>query len=159
MRISDWSSDVWSSSELPPPAAFGASAVTAAPDIGVLLVNLGTPDAPEPGAVRRYLAQFLSDRRVVEIPPLVWQPILRGIVLSTRPRKSAHAYRQIWTDRGSPLAAITQAQAGALQGALGPDIRVAHAMRYGAPAIGPAVDALVAAGYHRILVAPLYPPY
>src|SRR3546814_2966736 len=139
MRISDWSSDVCSSD--------------------LLLVNLGTPDAPEPGAVRRYLAQFLSDRRVVEIPPLVWQPILRGIVLSTRPRKSAHAYRQIWTDRGSPLAAITQAQAGALQGALGPDIRVAHAMRYGAPAIGPAIDALVAAGYNRILVAPLYPQY
>src|SRR3546814_19277588 len=75
MRISDWSSDVCSSDLHPPPAAFGASAVTAAPDIGVLLVNLGTPDAPEPGAVRRYLAQFLSDRRVVEIPPLVWQPI------------------------------------------------------------------------------------
>src|SRR3546814_3057081 len=91
MRISDWSSDVCSSDLHPPPAAFGASAVTAAPDIGVLLVNLGTPDAPEPGAVRRYLAQFLSDRRVVEIPPLVWQPILRGIVLSTRPRNSARS--------------------------------------------------------------------
>ena len=75
--------------------------------IGVLLVNLGTPDAPTPRAVRRYLAEFLSDRRVVEIPPIVWQPILRGIVLNTRPKKSAHAYRQVWTERGSPLAAIT----------------------------------------------------
>ena len=131
----------------------------AAPAIGVLLVNLGTPDAPEPGAVRRYLAEFLSDRRVVEIPSLVWQPILRGLVLTTRPRKSAYAYRQIWTDEGSPLAAITQAQARALQEALGPDIRVAYAMRYGAPAIGPAIDALVATGCERILVAPLYPQY
>src|SRR3546814_13571485 len=98
MRISDWSSDVCSSDLHPPPAAFGASAVTAAPDIGVLLVNLGTPDAPEPGAVRRYLAQFLSDRRVVEIPPLVWQPILRGIVLSTRPRTTSPASRQARPD-------------------------------------------------------------
>ncbi len=133
--------------------------MTAAPAIGILLVNLGTPDAPEPGAVRRYLAEFLSDPRVVEIPPLVWQPILRGLVLTTRPRKSAHAYRQIWTDEGSPLAAITRGQADALQGALGPDVHVAYAMRYGAPAIAPATDALVASGCDRILVAPLYPQY
>ena len=72
--------------------------------IGILLINLGTPDEAEPKAVRRYLAEFLSDRRVVEIPPLVWQPILRGIVLTTRPRKSAHAYRQVWMEEGSPLA-------------------------------------------------------
>ena len=75
-----------------------------APRIGVLLVNLGTPDAPDAAAVKRYLKQFLSDRRVVEIPALVWQPILRGIVLTTRPRKSAHAYSQVWTEAGSPLA-------------------------------------------------------
>ena len=75
--------------------------------IGVLLVNLGTPNAPEPGAVRQYLGEFLSDPRVVEIPPLLWQPILRGIILTTRPRKSARAYRQVWTEAGSPLAAIT----------------------------------------------------
>src|SRR3546814_15071564 len=111
MRISDWSSDVCSSDLHPPPAAFGASAVTAAPDIGVLLVNLGTPDAPEPGSVRRYLAQFLSDRLVVEIPPLVWQPILRGIVLSTRPPTSAHPYRTTWTDRSSPTPAHPPAPA------------------------------------------------
>ena len=75
--------------------------------VGVLLVNLGTPDAPTPAAVKRYLAEFLSDRRVVEIPPLIWQVILRGIILNTRPKKSAHAYQQVWTDRGSPLASIT----------------------------------------------------
>lgn len=131
----------------------------ATPQVGVLLVNLGTPDAPEPRAVRRYLKQFLSDRRVVEIPQLLWQPILRGIILTTRPRKSAHAYAQVWTDAGSPLAAVTRAQAAALQAMLGPDIRVAHAMRYGEPAVGPAIDALMSAGCRRILVAPLYPQY
>src|SRR3546814_6148879 len=76
-----------------------------------LLVNLGPPDAPEPAAVKRYLKQFLSDPRVVEIPSVVWQPILRGVILNVRPKKSAHAYRQVWTDEGSPLAAITRAQA------------------------------------------------
>jgi len=79
--------------------------------IGVLIVNLGTPDAAEAGAVRRYLAEFLSDRRVVELPPILWQPILRGIILRTRPRKSAHAYAQVWREDGSPLAAITKQQA------------------------------------------------
>lgn len=127
--------------------------------VGVLLVNLGTPDAPTPASVRGYLAEFLSDRRVVEIPSLLWQPILRGIILTTRPRKSAHAYAQVWTDRGSPLAVITRDQAEALQAALGDDAIVAHAMRYGEPAIGPAIDALMAAGCRRILLAPLYPQY
>ncbi|MBL9066860.1 MAG: ferrochelatase [Sphingopyxis sp.] len=131
----------------------------AAPRIGVLLVNLGTPDAPDPPSVRRYLAEFLSDRRVVEIPQILWQPILRGIILTTRPKKSAHAYAQVWTEDGSPLAAITRAQSTALQAALGGDVQVAHAMRYGKPAIGPAIDALVAAGCQRILIAPLYPQY
>ncbi|MDZ3830538.1 MAG: ferrochelatase [Sphingopyxis sp.] len=137
---------------------FDHSTVPAA-RVGVLLVNLGTPDAPEPGPVRRYLREFLSDRRVVEIPPLLWQPILRGIILTTRPRKSAHAYAQVWTDAGSPLAAITRAQADALQAAIGPAVTVAHAMRYGQPAIGPAIDTLVEAGCRRILIAPLYPQY
>ncbi|MFN3943764.1 MAG: ferrochelatase [Allosphingosinicella sp.] len=127
--------------------------------IGVLLINLGTPDLPEPGAVRVYLKQFLSDPRVVEIPRLVWQPILRGIVLTTRPKKSAHAYRQVWTEDGSPLAAITRRQASALEGAFGPDVTVDHAMRYGRPAIGERVEALKAAGCERILLAPLYPQY
>ena len=129
------------------------------PRIGVLLVNLGTPDAPDAPSVRRYLGEFLSDRRVVEIPQILWQPILRGIILTTRPKKSAHAYAQVWTDDGSPLAAITRAQSNALQSAFGETVRVAYAMRYGNPAIGPAIDALKAAGCARILVAPLYPQY
>ena len=131
----------------------------AAPRVGVLLVNLGTPDAPDARSVRRYLGQFLSDRRVVEIPQILWQPILRGIILTTRPKKSAHAYAQVWTDEGSPLAAITRAQSAAMQRALGDAAAVAYAMRYGQPAIGPAIDTLVAAGCRRILVAPLYQQY
>ena len=83
--------------------------------IGVLLINLGTPDAPEAGAVRRYLAEFLTDPRVIEIPQWLWRPILHGVVLRLRPRRSAHAYRQVWTEEGSPLAAITRKQARALQ--------------------------------------------
>ena len=127
--------------------------------IGVLLINLGTPDEANPRAVKRYLKQFLSDRRVVEIPQLVWQPILRGIVLTTRPKKSAHAYQQVWTEQGSPLAAITRAQAEALQGAFGPEVIVDHAMRYGNPAIGERLAALKAQGCERVLLAPLYPQY
>ena len=127
--------------------------------VGVLLINLGTPDRPEPGAVRVYLRQFLSDPRVVEIPRLVWQPILRGVILRTRPKKSAHAYSQVWTDEGSPLAAITRRQAKALEGAFGVGVIVDHAMRYGRPAIGERIEALKAAGCERILLAPLYPQY
>ncbi|MFT4027283.1 MAG: ferrochelatase [Novosphingobium sp.] len=127
--------------------------------VGVLLVNLGTPDAPTPKAVRRYLAEFLSDRRVVELPPLVWQPILRGIVLNARPRKSAHAYAQVWTEDGSPLAAITVAQARSLQARLGEDIHVLHAMRYGNPGIAAQLARLKAEGCDRVLFAPLYPQY
>lgn len=127
--------------------------------VGVLLVNLGTPDAPTPAAVRRYLAEFLSDRRVVEIPAIAWQPILRGIILRTRPKKSAHAYRQVWTEQGSPLAAITAAQAAALQAQLGDAVRVDWAMRYGNPAMPDRLAAMKNAGCERILVAPLYPQY
>lgn len=127
--------------------------------VGVLLVNLGTPDAPTPRAVRRYLGEFLSDRRVVEIPAYVWQPILRGIVLNTRPRKSAEAYSQVWTEQGSPLAAITAEQAERLQGRMGQSVKVAYAMRYGTPAIGPELQALMEEGCDRILLAPLYPQY
>ncbi|MCY1670553.1 ferrochelatase [Novosphingobium sp. SL115] len=127
--------------------------------VGVLLVNLGTPDAPDAPAVKRYLKQFLSDRRVVEIPALVWQPILRGIILNTRPKKSAHAYGQVWTDEGSPLAAITAAQARALQARLGDTAIVRHAMRYQSPAMDKELDALLAMGCERILIAPLYPHY
>jgi len=131
----------------------------APPKIGVLIVNLGTPDAPDAGAVRRYLAEFLSDRRVIEIPPILWQPILRGIVLRTRPKKSAHAYSQVWREDGSPLAAITRAQAKALEGAFGPQVMVDHAMRYGRPAIADRIAVLKDAGCERILIAPLYPQY
>lgn len=136
-----------------------AASPAASPSIGVLLINLGTPDAPEPKAVRRYLKEFLSDQRVVELPKILWQPILRGIILNTRPRKSAHAYSMVWTDQGSPLAAITQRQAAALQTKLGADVTVTYAMRYGNPAIGPSIDKLMAAGCDRILIAPLYPQY
>lgn len=127
--------------------------------IGVLLVNLGTPDAPEADAVRRYLGEFLSDRRVVEIPQIVWQPILRGIILRTRPKKSAHAYSLVWREDGSPLAAITREQSVALQGAFGPDVIVDYAMRYGRPAIADRLKALKEQGCERILLAPLYPQY
>lgn len=144
----------WQTQHLPPdhPAVRAGK-------VGVLLVNLGTPDAPDAPSVRRYLAEFLSDRRVVEIPPLAWQPILRGIILNTRPRKSAHAYGQVWTDKGSPLAAITAAQAAALQVRLGDAVRVDWAMRYGNPAIPGRLQALMDTGCERILLAPLYPQY
>ena len=127
--------------------------------VGVLLVNLGTPDAPEPRAVRRYLAEFLSDPRVVEIPQIVWQPILRGVILRTRPQKSAQAYRQIWTEEGSPLAVITRRQAEAMQMRLGDGATVDWAMRYGSPSIAERLQALEHAGCERILLAPLYPQY
>jgi len=127
--------------------------------LGVLLINLGTPDAADAVAVKRYLAEFLSDRRVVEIPPLLWQPILRGIILNTRPKKSAHAYAQVWRADGSPLAAITRLQAAALKDAFGQGVMVDWAMRYGNPAIADRLAALKAAGCDRILLAPLYPQY
>ena len=92
--------------------------------VGVLIVNLGTPDGSDVPSVRRYLAEFLSDRRVVEIPPIAWQLILRGIILNTRPQKSAKAYQKIWTDRGSPLADITARQAEAMVGRFGEKVVV-----------------------------------
>lgn len=127
--------------------------------VGVLIVNLGTPTAPTPAAVRTYLREFLSDPRVVEIPPLLWQPILRGIILNTRPGKAARAYREIWMEEGSPLAVHTRAIAAGLAGTWGEGVIVDWAMRYGAPAIGERIAALKEAGCDRILVAPLYPQY
>lgn len=127
--------------------------------VGVLLINLGTPDAPDAASVRRYLGEFLSDPRVVELPKILWQPILRGIVLTTRPKKSAHAYQQVWGPDGSPLAAITKAQAQALVGKWGDGVVVDYAMRYGRPVIAERVAALKDAGCERILIAPLYPQY
>lgn len=129
------------------------------PRAGVLLVNLGTPEAPTPQALRPYLKEFLSDPRVVEIPAFVWKPILHGVILRTRPAKSAHAYGQVWTDAGSPLAAITAAQARALQDRLGERATVDWAMRYGNPSIPKRLQALKDAGCDRILIAPLYPQY
>ncbi|MBJ7443960.1 MAG: ferrochelatase [Sphingobium sp.] len=130
-----------------------------APKVGVLLINLGTPDAPDAKSVRRYLAEFLSDRRVVEIPPLLWQPILRGVILTTRPKKSAHAYQQVWTDQGSPLAFHTRDTAHAMQAAMGDGVVVDWAMRYGNPSIASRLAAMKASGCDRILLAPLYPQY
>lgn len=126
--------------------------------IGVLLINLGTPDAPEVGAVRRYLAEFLSDPRVIGIHPIAWKPILHGLILRTRPKKSAEAYNQVWTNEGSPLRAIAHRQADALRGRL-PNVSIHYAMRYGNPGIAAALNNMVREGCMRILAAPLYPQY
>jgi len=127
--------------------------------IGVLLVNLGTPEAPDAASVRTYLAEFLSDPRVIEIPRLLWQPILRGIILRTRPAKSARAYREVWTDDGSPLLAISMRQAAALRERFGSGIIIGLAFRCGKMSIGYAISKMVDAGVDRILFAPLYPQY
>ena len=131
----------------------------ARPRVGVMLVNLGTPDAATAPAVRRYLAEFLWDRRVVEIPRPIWWMILHGIILRTRPAKSAHAYAQVWTKDGSPLAFYTKAQAADLQARLGDGVLVDWGMRYGNPSIPDVLARMKAAGCERILVAPLYPQY
>ncbi len=128
------------------------------PKVGVLLINLGTPDAPHARAVRRYLAEFLSDPRVIEIPKFAWKPILHGIVLRTRPRKSAEAYNQIWTNEGSPLRVIAHRQAEALRKRM-PGLSIHYAMRYGNPGIAAALEHMVGEGCTRILAAPLYPQY
>lgn len=129
------------------------------PKIGVLLVNLGTPDAPTPSAVRRYLAEFLSDKRVVELPDILWKPILYGPVLTFRPRRSAAAYAKVWMEEGSPLAVHTKQQAARLQQAFGDAVHVSYAMRYGRPGIGFRLDEMKSMGCDRILLAPLYPQY
>jgi ferrochelatase len=128
----------------------------------VLLCNLGTPDAPTAPAVRRYLAEFLADQRVVEIPRLVWLAILHGVILRTRPARSARKYASIWTAEGSPLRVWTDKQAAMLRGYLGErghSVIVRGAMRYGSPAIAQVLDELKAEGATRILVLPLYPQY
>ena len=133
------------------------------PSAAVLLVNLGTPDAPDRRAVKRYLAQFLSDPRIVELPRWLWKPILHGVILRIRPARSAALYAKIWTPAGSPLQTGTAALTGKLQDALkvqrpGP-IAVRYAMRYGNPDIGGALRELAASGARRILVVPLFPQY
>ena len=127
--------------------------------IGVLLVNLGSPDAPDVPSVKRFLGEFLSDKRVIEIPGFVWQPILRLLILNIRPRTTAANYAKVWTPDGSPITAITKAQAAALDGALGDNVIVDWGMRYGTRSIGDRLKALMEQGCDRILLAPLYPQY
>jgi ferrochelatase len=129
---------------------------------GVLLLQLGTPDAPTSGALRRYLHEFLRDRRVVDLPRAQWLPVLYLGVLPRRPARSARLYRKVWTAAGSPLAVITQAQADGLASRLCADeveIPVAVGMRYGRPSIAAAVDELIAAGCDRLVALPMYPQY
>jgi protoporphyrin/coproporphyrin ferrochelatase len=127
--------------------------------IAVLLINLGTPDAPTAPAVRRYLRQFLSDPRVIEIPRAVWLPLLYGFVLSTRPRQSARKYASIWYPEGSPLRVHTGRQARLLGERLGSRVRVEFAMRYGEPSIPGMLGRLKSEGCERVLLLPLYPQY
>lgn len=141
-----------------PAFAHGSSRST-----GILLINLGTPEAPTPSAVRTYLREFLSDRRVVEIPRLLWWPILYLFVLTRRPKASAARYRQVWMREGSPLRVYTERQTSLVRGYLGDRLRVPltvdYAMRYGTPAIATKLAALQAQGCDRILLVPLYPQY
>ena len=129
---------------------------------GILLCNLGTPDAATPAATRRYLAEFLSDPRVVEIPPVAWKPLLHGVILRTRPKQSAAKYQSVWLPEGSPLMVWSRKQATMLRGYLGERghaVSVRLAMRYGNPSIASQLDELKARGCTRVLVVPLYPQY
>jgi len=127
--------------------------------VGVLAVNLGSPAAPTAEALRDYLREFLSDRRVVTLPPLLWQPILSGLVLPRRAPRSAELYRRVWTAEGSPLVAIGTRQAAALQARLGAGWVVRLAMRYGRPGLAEGLDALLAAGCTSIVLLPLFPQH
>jgi protoporphyrin/coproporphyrin ferrochelatase len=130
--------------------------------IGILVAQLGTPDAPTTASVRTYLRQFLSDRRVVDLNRAIWLPILHGIVLNTRPAKSAELYRNVWTADGSPLMHITRRQAAGLQDRLstnGVEFRAEVAMRYGNPSTRSAIAKLIEWGAERILLFPMYPQY
>ncbi|MGO2414539.1 MAG: ferrochelatase [Cobetia crustatorum] len=133
------------------------------PRFGVMLVNLGTPDAPTPKAVRRYLGEFLGDVRVIDLPRLLWLPILHGLVLTTRPKKVAEAYASVWTEDGSPLMAIGKRQRAALEArlaeSLGEDIPVELAMTYGNPRMEEVGRKLAKRGADHILVLPLYPQF
>lgn len=141
-------------SDLPAPRAGGP--------VGVLLINLGTPDAPEAGAIRRYLAEFLSDQRVIELPSLFWQLILKGLILPLRPKKLAPRYRGIWLEQGSPLLVWSLAQAEAVGRTLqagGARVLIEVGMRYGRPALDEAIEKLRSQGCERLLVVPMYPQY
>ncbi len=132
---------------------------TSSPLIGVLVAQLGTPDAPTPQAVRPYLKEFLSDMRVIDYSPFIWQPILRGIILNTRPRRSAKLYARIWLPEGSPLLVYSRQQAEGVQERLGTGFRVVLGMRYGNPSIASAIAALEAEGIDRIIVLPMFPQF
>ncbi|HBQ2953304.1 TPA: ferrochelatase [Klebsiella pneumoniae] len=125
---------------------------------GILLANLGTPDAPTPGAVKRYLRQFLSDKRVVDTSRLLWWPLLRGVILPIRSPRVAKLYQSVWMEEGSPLMVYSRRQQQALAARL-PDTPVALGMSYGSPSLASAVDDLLAQGVERIVVLPLYPQY
>ncbi len=130
--------------------------------IGILVTNLGTPEAPTASALRRYLAEFLSDPRVVEVPKLIWKAILHGVILRIRPARSAKAYQTVWTDEGSPLMVHTQNQAQRISeyfAAKGSQYEVTFAMRYGQPSVASALDALLQKGVRKLVVLPLYPQY
>ncbi len=129
------------------------------PHIGILLTNLGTPDAPHPSAIRRYLKEFLSDPLVVDTPRWLWWPILYGIILPLRPHKAAKAYQKIWTKAGSPLRVISVLQTQVLQQQLGTSTTVALGMRYGDPNIAAGLAQLQQAGVDKIIVLPLYPQF
>ena len=134
-----------------------------APSLGVLLINLGTPEAPTARAVRPYLAEFLGDPRVIELPRWLWLPILHGVILRLRPRRSAHAYARIWTEHGSPLRHESERLSAALGEALaerlrGP-VRVELAMTYGQPSVAARIESMLRSGVRRLLVLPLYPQY
>lgn len=133
-----------------------------APDsVGVLLVNLGTPDAPSPSAVRRYLGEFLADRRIVDVPRAIWMPLLHGVILNVRPARTAHAYAEVWREDSdeSPLRYFTRRQGERLAGVLKDRFIVDWAMRYGRPSIKDRLAALADKGARRILIVPLYPQY
>ena len=144
-------------------AGHSHESAAAAVQAGVLLVNLGTPTAPTARSVRPYLAQFLGDRRVIDYPRWLWWPILHGVILRVRPKRSAHAYARIWDERGSPLRYLSEALASALQTGLDRQqpgtLRVALAMRYGEPSVAQAIARLQREGVRRLLVLPLYPQY
>lgn len=150
-------------SELGTAAALAAVSELHTPGpVGVLFINLGTPDAPTAKSIRRYLAEFLSDKRVIEIPPWIWQIILRGVVLVTRPRMLAPRYKEIWMNSGSPLLVYSAAQAQGVQQVLdaqGVNVRVELGMRYGNPSVASAIHKLRAQGCERILTVPMYPQY
>ncbi|MGE0372085.1 MAG: ferrochelatase, partial [Gammaproteobacteria bacterium] len=140
----------------------GADIRTEAPgSIGVLLSNLGTPDQPTAPAVRRYLREFLSDPRIVSLPRWLWLPLLNGVILQVRPRRSARLYEGVWTPEGSPLLVTARRQLQALRAHFAADKRLVFAlgMRYGSPSIDAALEELRAAGAERLLVVPLYPQY